>query len=75
MKEAKANLDDIAASIVGCFPKLDLLEQRLSLELYRLLTEGQAVPRASLAERLIPCETVTESSTVGRVYFPTRSGR
>lgn len=48
----KLNLDDLAASIVGCFPTLDLLEQRLSLELYRLLAEGQAVLRATLAERL-----------------------
>jgi len=36
----KANLDDLAGSIVGCFPTLDLLEQRLSLELYRLLAEA-----------------------------------
>ena len=55
----KVNLDDIAASIVGCFPTLDLLEQRLSLELYRLLAEGQAVPRATLAERLgIPVDSI-----------------
>jgi alkylmercury lyase len=46
------NLDELAASVVRCFPALDLLEQRLSLELYRLLAEGQAVPRAALAERL-----------------------
>lgn len=48
----KVNLDDLAASIVGCFPTLDLLEQRLSLELYRLLAAGQPVPRETLAERL-----------------------
>ncbi len=48
-EKGKGNLDDMAASIVGCFPKLDVLEQRLSLELYRLLAEGQAVPRATLA--------------------------
>jgi len=47
-----ANLDDLARSIVGFFPTLDLLEQRLSVELYRLLAEGQPVPRAKLAERL-----------------------
>ena len=40
----KLNLEDLAASIVGCFPTLDLLEQRLSLELYRLLAAGQPVP-------------------------------
>lgn len=55
----KLNLDDLAASIVGCFPTLDGLEQRLSLELYRLLAKGQPVPRGTLAERLeIPVETV-----------------
>ena len=48
----KLNLDDLASSIVGCFPTLDLLEQRLSLALYRLLAEGRAVPRARLAEEL-----------------------
>jgi len=33
----KVNLVDLAASIVRCFPSLDLIQQRLSLELYRLL--------------------------------------
>jgi alkylmercury lyase len=46
------DLDDLAASILSVFPTLDPFEQRLSLELYRLLAEGQAVPRAKLAERL-----------------------
>jgi hypothetical protein len=32
----KLNLDELAASVVRCFPVLNLLEQRLSLELYRL---------------------------------------
>ncbi len=48
----KVNLHDLAASIVACFPTLDLLEQRLSLEPYRLLAAGQPVPRETLAERL-----------------------
>jgi alkylmercury lyase len=48
----KLSLDELAASIVKCFPVLSLLEQRLSLELYRLLAEGQPVPRTVLAERL-----------------------
>lgn len=56
---AKGNLNDIAESIVGCFPTLNLLEQRLSLELYRLLAKGLPVPRATLAERLkIPVDTI-----------------
>ncbi len=55
----KVNLNDLAGSIVRCFPTLDLLEQRLSLELYRLLAEGQPVPRAKLAERLgVPVDGV-----------------
>src|SRR6266851_6703282 len=55
----KVDLDDVAASIVGVFPTLDLFEQRLSLELYRLLAEGQPVPRATLADRLgVPVEIV-----------------
>ena len=55
----KANLDDLAGSILGCFPTLDLLEQRLSVELYRLLAEGLPVPRATLAERLgIPVDSL-----------------
>jgi hypothetical protein len=48
----KLNLEELASSIVGCFSTLDLLEQRLSLALYRLLAEGQPVPLTSLAERL-----------------------
>ncbi len=36
----KLNLDELAASVVRCFPVLNLLEQRLSLELYRLWLRG-----------------------------------
>ncbi len=55
----KIDLDGVAASIVGSFPTLDLFEQQLSLELYRLLAEGQPVRRATLAERLgVPVEIV-----------------
>jgi alkylmercury lyase len=56
---SKLNLDELAASIVRCFPSLNLIEQRLSLDLYRLLAEGQPVPRTALAKRLeISLETV-----------------
>jgi hypothetical protein len=47
---SKLNLDELASSIVRCFPTLNLVEQCLSLELYRLLAEGQPVPRTTLAE-------------------------
>ncbi len=56
---SRLDLNQLAASIVECFPSLNLLEQRLSLRLYRLLAEGQPVPRKVLAERLeVPDETV-----------------
>ena len=58
----RINLDDVAAQIMGIFPKLDLHEQRLSLELYRSLAEGQPVPRATLAERVR-----TSLETVNRI--------
>lgn len=40
------------ANIVGAFPKLDSFQQRLSLEVYRLLALGQPVPRGLLADRI-----------------------
>ena len=56
---SKLNLDELAASIVRCFPSLSSIEQRLSLDLYRLLADGQPVPRTALARRLeISLETV-----------------
>ena len=58
----KLYLDDVAARVVEVFPKLDPGEQRVSLELYRLLAEGQGVARAALAER---AETSVE--TVNRI--------
>src|SRR5258708_11552130 len=48
----KVDPEALAAAIVGCFPKLNSLEERLSLELYRLLAAGPPVPRILLAERL-----------------------
>jgi alkylmercury lyase-like protein len=56
---SKFNLAELATSIVRCFPSLNVVEQRLSLELYRLLADGQPVPRAALADRAgITVETV-----------------
>lgn len=63
--KAPINLDDLLATLLNCFPSLNLLEQRLSLELYRLLSEGRPVSRANLAQRLgIPVEVV--NATLGR---------
>lgn len=56
---SKLNLDEIATSILGCLPTLNAIEQRVSVELYRLLAEGQPVPRAALAEQIgIPVDSV-----------------
>jgi len=51
-EQGKVNLDDLAASVLELFPALNALERRLSLELYRLLSEGDPVPRPTLAERV-----------------------
>ncbi len=56
------DLEELAAGIVSALPALDAFEQRLSLELYRLLSGGQPVPRALLAERL-----EAPVGTVGRI--------
>jgi len=50
--QGKVIIEDVAAYIVGLFPTLNSFEQRLSLELYRLLAEGQPVARYRLAQRL-----------------------
>ncbi len=57
----KVEIGALAGSIVRAFPKLNLSEGRLSLELYRLLAEGLPVPREMLAERLdLTAATVSE---------------
>src|SRR5262249_54217273 len=56
------DLNGVIESLLTAFPKLDVFEQRLSLELYRLLAAGQPVPRATLAELLqVPVETVSRT--------------
>jgi hypothetical protein len=50
--EDPIDLDDLTARTVRAFPVLDLLEQRVSLQLYRFLAEGQPVARDTLAQRL-----------------------
>ena len=58
-KPGAIDLDEMAATLLTAFPKLDVLDQRLSLELYRMLAEGRPVARGDLARRLgIPHETV-----------------
>ncbi len=48
----KINIDEVATRIVEAFPKLDAFEQRLALELYRLLAICEPVPRELLAQRI-----------------------
>jgi alkylmercury lyase len=51
-RSENVDIDAVALGIVKVFPALDRFEQRLSLELYRLLSGGQPVACAVLAERL-----------------------
>jgi len=39
---SKLNLDELATNIVGCFPRLNLLEQQLFLRLVSPIADGQA---------------------------------
>jgi hypothetical protein len=56
------DLNGVVESLLAAFPKLDLFEQRLSLELYRQVAAGQPVPRATLAELLqVPVEAVNRT--------------
>jgi alkylmercury lyase len=60
MTEAgEIDLDMIAGTLLAAFPKLDGLDRRLSLGLYRMLAEGQPVSRDALARQLrAPSEAV-----------------
>jgi len=67
---SKLKLAELATSIVRCFPSLNVVEQRLSLELYRLLAGGQPVPRATLADRAgVTVETVNRILDSGPGVF------
>ncbi|HEV2174387.1 MAG TPA: organomercurial lyase, partial [Nitrospira sp.] len=58
-RSGNVDVDAVAFGIIKVFPTLNLFEQRLSLELYRLLSGGQPVRRAALAERLqVGIETI-----------------
>ncbi len=51
-REGPFDAKETAAALGGLFPALKPEEQRMSLELYRLLAEGTPVPIQRLAERL-----------------------
>lgn len=73
---SRVNLDELATGIVKCFPSLNLLEQRLSLDLYRLLAEGQPVQRTELAKRLeTSVETVNRILDIWPGVFSDAEGR
>jgi alkylmercury lyase len=58
-KADELDLDLLVAAVLDAHPKLEPMGRRLSLELYRMLSEGQPVPRGALAQRLaIPEKTV-----------------
>jgi alkylmercury lyase len=49
MEKVEPNLEELAATIVGLFPTLSTEEQRVSVQIYRLLAEGQPVPHEKIA--------------------------
>lgn len=60
MTEAPENLEELAAGVLEALPTLRPAEQRLALELYRLLAEGAPVRRERLAAALeVPIREVT----------------
>ncbi len=52
MQKAKVNLEKLADKLVALIPKLEAVDQRGIVTLYRLLTEGQPVSPAHLAGAL-----------------------
>jgi hypothetical protein len=58
----KFSLEEMAAHRSALWPRLDSFEQRLSLELYRLLAQGQPVERAALAQR-----SETDEETINKI--------
>lgn len=51
MIEAKPSLESVAEALRAAVPTLDPAEQRLALELYRLLLAGKPVTSSDLASR------------------------
>jgi alkylmercury lyase len=59
MEKVTLDLEEISATVVNLFPKLNKQEQIVSVQLYRLLAGGQPVSRERLAETLhIPIEAI-----------------
>lgn len=72
-----ASFERLSAPILGLFPRLSEAEQRISLALYRLLAEGEAVPSDAVAraagvareevERVLTCWPGVQRAAVGTV--------
>lgn len=59
MEKGTVDVEELARSIISCFPKLSSREQQLSLRIYRLLAEGQPVSVDNIANALtMPAERV-----------------
>ena len=57
---SRSELPALADEIVGAMPRLDAVEQRLAIELYRLLAQGQPVEPERLSRHAaVPLEGVT----------------
>lgn len=57
----KPNLDELVEVLRPSFPSLDRDGQKVSVEIYRLLAQGQPVVRGQLADRVqMPLATVNE---------------
>ena len=69
------DLDKLAETFVQAFPRLDVEDQRLALELYQLLAEGEPVPRERLAQALgRSTEAVNQTLTQWPGVFYDESG-
>ena len=56
------DLQALAVDIAGALPKLDRTQQRVAVELYRLLADGQPVEHERLARHAgLPLSRVTEA--------------
>lgn len=62
MKKSSIDLDKLADEVVGWFPTLSKEEQRVSIQLYRLLAEGNPASVQEIAARLrLSKETVSQT--------------
>lgn len=64
METHRTDLANLNTTLIGLLPKLSEREQKISLELYRLLAEGLPVSRQQLAATLnLPVDVIKETLT------------